>query len=282
MEEENKQIELPEGEPSAENDKVRGSGSLLAAARQKQSKTIEEIANDLNLSVSQIKNIESDQTEGLPEATYVRGYIRSYANLLGLDAEEVLKNYLNPNWQQTNSLIDIPSGIGELEEPRSETGKLIRGFGMLAIILALGAIIFYFMGFKLSSSKPAPITSTLESNNNEVVSEPDGEINLAQDSAALTDQEVLDISSGTPAESAATHNLVFSFQETSWVDIRDESNNRLAYQSYAKGEELIINSGSNLTVFLGNAAGVSVVYNGLDYDISKYKQGVYAKFSIGN
>jgi len=45
MEEENKQIELPEGETKVENEKIRGSGSLLAAARQQQKKTIEEIAD---------------------------------------------------------------------------------------------------------------------------------------------------------------------------------------------------------------------------------------------
>jgi len=64
-----------------------GSGSLLASARKKQNKSVEEIAAELNLSITQIKTIELDQSEGLPEPTYVRGYIRSYARLLGLDAE---------------------------------------------------------------------------------------------------------------------------------------------------------------------------------------------------
>ena len=284
MEEENKQSELPEGEPLAANEPIRGSGSLLAAARQQQKKTVEEIADNLNLSISQIKNIESDQTEGLPEATYVRGYIRSYSKLLGLEPEEVLKNYLNPNWQQSKSLIDMPSGIGELEEPRSETGKLLRGFGLLAIILVLGTGIFYFMGFELSSTKreTAPIQSTIDSNDTVTDIEASEEVSLSQSSADLTDQATLDVNTQALSETVATHNLIFNFQETSWVDIRDINNNRLAYQSYAQGEELRVNSESNLTVFLGNAAGVSVIYNGSNFDISNYTQGVYAKFSIGN
>jgi len=287
MEEKNKQIELPEGEPLVGKEKARGSGSLLSIARLEQKKTIEEVANDLNLSVDQIKKIESDQTEGLPEVTYVRGYIRSYAKLVGLDPEVILKSYLNPNWQQTNNLIDIPSGIGEIEEPRSDSGKFFRSLGLLAIVLGLAVILFYFLGlFDSSSSNPQKVTinnsleSNLENNNDSIeVSSSTADI---VDLAVQTNQDTLTVITDAPVEDVAAHRLYFTFQETSWVDIRDESNNRLAYQSYAKGEELEINSESALTIFLGNASGVTVLYNNSDFDITKFKQGVYAKFSIGN
>ena len=288
MEDKNKQIELPEGESLVDKEKTRGSGSLLSAARLEQNKTVEDVANDLNLSVDQINKIESDQTEGLPEATYVRGYIRSYAKLVGLDPEVILKSYLNPNWQQTNSLIDIPSGIGEIEEPRSDSGRFIRGLGLLAIIVGLGVVLFYFIGFfDSSSSKSQKVTintsfeNNLEKNNGsiEVSDQTEGIV----DSAVQTNQDTLEVKPDVVYENnVVAHKLYFTFQETSWVDVRDENNNRLAYQSYVKGEELEINSESALTIFLGNASGVTVLYNDSDFDITKFTQGVYAKFSIGN
>ncbi|MFT4630835.1 MAG: cytoskeleton protein RodZ, partial [Dinoroseobacter sp.] len=90
MEDKQKQSDVPS------LDLQHGSGSMLATARKKQQKTIKEIADELNLSVTQVKLIELDQTDGLPEPTYVRGYIRGYAKLLGLNPDEVLQNYLNP------------------------------------------------------------------------------------------------------------------------------------------------------------------------------------------
>ena len=89
-----------------------GSGSILASAREKQGRAIEEIAEELNLSVSQIKSIELDLSGDLPEPTYVRGYIRAYAKLLGLNPEDVLQHYANADWQKSSNLNDIPQRIG--------------------------------------------------------------------------------------------------------------------------------------------------------------------------
>ena len=116
----------------------QGSGSLLATQRQKQNRTVEEIADELNLSVTQIRTIELDQSEGLPEPTYVRGYIRAYARLLGMDADTVLDHYLNPNWQRGSRLDDMPRGIGsarEREKPSFFTpGKIVALIVLLSTI----------------------------------------------------------------------------------------------------------------------------------------------------
>ena len=83
------------------------------------------------------------------------------------------------------------------------------------------------------------------------------------------------------AEQIINHELVLNFSQTSWVDIRDAEDKRLAYKSYTKGEELIVSNEGRLNVFIGNAIGVTVKYNGEDYDLTPYREGVYAKFVIG-
>ena len=118
-----------------EQEFVQGSGSILATARKEQQRTIEEIAKELNLSITQVKTIELDQTDGLPEPTYVRGYIRGYAKLLGLNPEEVLRSYLNPNWQQSLSLNDIPRGISNAEEAES---RVITPAKLISFLLLVG------------------------------------------------------------------------------------------------------------------------------------------------
>jgi len=281
MEEQNKQIEVEQKE-------VLGSGSLLAEARKSQNKTVEEIAQELNLSVSQIKTIELDQSEGLPEPTYVRGYIRSYAKLLDLDVEQVLEHYLNPNWQKSTSLDDMPKGIGNTDEPvinryiSITPPKLIVSLALIISFLFLWytGLLGDLFGVK-RGTEVIPIS---------VSQEPSDIQTNDVDVASVNESLVSDLNQTEEQQSAAVaepidkvlHELTLNFSQTSWVDIRDANDNRLAYKSYAAGEKLDVSSEDKLSVFLGNAEGVSAVYNGDELDISSYREGVYAKFVLGN
>jgi cytoskeleton protein RodZ len=263
---------------------TQGSGSILAAARKQQQKTIEDIAGELNLSVTQVKTIELDQTDGLPEPTYVRGYIRGYAKLLGLNPEEVLKSYLNSNWQQSTSLNDIPRGIGNAEESDTRFLTPMKLIGFLALLG--GLVFFWYTGLFDELIKPQSTVSqtspqaTVDDSDvaiidsidlADIVDEPEGD-------AVATD---VDLGANSSTEEADVINeLTFSFSETSWVDIRDDKDERLAYKSYVAGEDLTVESTSNLSVFVGNAAGVSVKLNGQDFDLAPHREGVYAKFII--
>lgn len=284
MEDKNKQLE-------AEQVDVRvGSGSLLASARKKQNKTVEEIAGELNLSVSQIKTIELDQSEGLPEPTYVRGYIRSYAKLLGLDAEKILESYLNPNWQKSSSLDDMPKGIATSDTNnlggKSSSAKVIIVLVFLSVLAFLwfSGLLNDFLGLKSNSTlTPASQTETLVPDVNSVGAESQP---VADSGNALnpteTDSAVLASGVDKTSEPAViSNNLTLTFSQTSWVDIRDSDDKRLAYKSYSAGEELNVSSDQRLNVFLGNAEGVNATYNGQAYDISPYREGVYAKFTLG-
>ena len=298
-----------------------GSGSLLAAARKKQNKSVEEIAAELNLSITQIKTIELDQSEGLPEPTYVRGYIRSYARLLGLDAEQVLKNYLNPNWQKSSSLDEIPKGIANADEIKGKgfftLGKVVAIFLLFSVVAFLwfsglfssfdspdaggneptlqvekpllnSSIVSAESATKLESKSEASSepSSSVSSNENSVSESADGaqlttgvnQQNSEDDTQSVASSDENKAVNNEPKEA---HNLVLNFVETCWVDIRDSNDKRLAYKSYYAGDELSVSNDERLIVFLGNADGVKATYNGEPFDMSSYREGVYAKFSLG-
>ena len=69
----------------------QGPGLVFIQAREALSITQAETADVLNLSVSVIKALESNDDSVLPERVYVNGYIRSYAKLLGLAAEPLIQ-----------------------------------------------------------------------------------------------------------------------------------------------------------------------------------------------
>ena len=55
--------------------------------------TLDEVADALNLRPAVIQGLENDHYEEVPVPAYRRGYLRSYAQLLGIDDRQVLDAY---------------------------------------------------------------------------------------------------------------------------------------------------------------------------------------------
>ncbi len=285
----------------------RGSGAMLAAARKAQNKSIEEIADELNLSLTQLRTIELDQSEGLPEPTYVRGYIRSYAKLLGLNPEDVLNHYLDKNWQRSANLDDMPRGISDSE---ASSGGFLSPGKVIAVLVLAGLLAFFWFsgGFSgLSRDEARYDEASLESLDSSEPSEVSSESGLSENSTVNSEgtapDAVSDVIDSSESEAQSISNeptndpapavepapsvvdtqtrVVLTFTETSWVDIRDEAQNRLAYRSYPVGETLDVAAEGALSVLIGNAKGVNMTLNGEPYDLSQHTRGVYAKFSVG-
>jgi len=60
-------------------------GITLAAAREEQQRSLESVAADLHLQPEVVRAIENGDEAKVPAPTFLRGYVRSYARLLGLD-----------------------------------------------------------------------------------------------------------------------------------------------------------------------------------------------------
>ena len=71
-------------------DSHKSPGIRLQTRRLKNEWSIEDVAADLNLRIEVIAALEADDYSKLPERTYVRGYLRAYARLLGIHEEDVL------------------------------------------------------------------------------------------------------------------------------------------------------------------------------------------------
>lgn len=63
-------------------------GSLMRIAREKAGLSIQQLANGMNLSQKQIMALESDDLSALPSATFVRGFVRNYARIVGCDPSQ--------------------------------------------------------------------------------------------------------------------------------------------------------------------------------------------------
>lgn len=61
-------------------------GAMLAAQRQKKGWSVEQVASLVKLAPRQIQAIEADNYAALPGLAVARGFVRSYAKVVGLDA----------------------------------------------------------------------------------------------------------------------------------------------------------------------------------------------------
>jgi cytoskeleton protein RodZ len=68
-------------------------GRRLAQAREARELTIEKVADALHLDVRTVKALERDDRAALPSPIFVKGYLRGYAALVGLPAEELVSEY---------------------------------------------------------------------------------------------------------------------------------------------------------------------------------------------
>lgn len=67
-------------------------GARLAEARAALKLSAADVARQLKLSVAQVEALENGQFDSLPGPVFVRGFIRNYARLVKLDADELLRD----------------------------------------------------------------------------------------------------------------------------------------------------------------------------------------------
>jgi cytoskeletal protein RodZ len=68
-------------------------GRRLAIAREARKLTIQKVADSLHLDVRMVEALERDDQAALPSPIFVKGYLRGYAGLVGLPAEELVSEY---------------------------------------------------------------------------------------------------------------------------------------------------------------------------------------------
>ncbi len=68
-------------------------GSHLKATRKELGFTLEEVAEETKIAIYVLRAMEADRWDTLPAEVFIKGFLRSYAEVLGLDPQEVLERY---------------------------------------------------------------------------------------------------------------------------------------------------------------------------------------------
>lgn len=299
--------------------KPSGPGQLLQSTRTELGFSTREISDELRLSPSQIRALEEEDYESLPGSTYVRGYLRSYARLLNLVEEEVLEAYDkssggDPEVEAVNlaSVKRIKSGDKATKGLVAITLLVVVG---LAVVWWQGRKEYDPSRFELTSDssqenkKVEPERET--SSQAEVSANVVGNVKTitAQQTPAEKNKSVAVVAkvkkpipdspgpkpdniSNKPPEKKVVANsatvgelkletIVLFFDKGSWADVRDVNNKRLLYRAVSQGQVVELKGRPPFKLFIGNADGVRMEYQGSPYDLSVHITGVFARFMLG-
>lgn len=116
-------------------------GEHLSHIRVKKGIDLAQVSKDLAIPLKSLQALEKDDYKVLPEATFIRGFIRAYAKYLQVDAQPLIQNfdrlYTEITGQATeNSLTDSPLQV---------KGKLVQskkmGFSKTVVLKPIGYLI---------------------------------------------------------------------------------------------------------------------------------------------
>ncbi|MBN1412433.1 MAG: helix-turn-helix domain-containing protein [Spirochaetales bacterium] len=126
-------------------------GDRLRKARENKKYTLEQVARDTHITRKYLEALERGDLSQFPGETYLIGFLRSYADYLGIDQEEIIAQYKNYKIQEQ------PIPIAELlNPPRLSKWGVIGGSILGGLIVAGIVLILYFTVF--SGHKEAPKT----------------------------------------------------------------------------------------------------------------------------
>ena len=123
--------------------KNKSVGSLLRQARLAQKGKLPEISENLRISHEHLKALEEDDVNGLPGLAYAVGFIRSYADHLGLDAEVLIAQYKS----QTSGM---SSG---LDFPITEEDYELPSFILVSGLVVVSTIAYLFWAFLIDAEE---------------------------------------------------------------------------------------------------------------------------------
>lgn len=155
MSKENTVKELPE------DIEVIGPGQMLAEAREKIGLSQQQVADKLNFRVSLVKDIEADAFDRSLPTTFNRGYLKNYAKLVDISADEVLAGFEMLNVAQKQGA-EMQSFSKQTEKQTENNIVMWISYLILAFLIG-STILWWLQDSKQTTSVKSSNTPTQDS-----------------------------------------------------------------------------------------------------------------------
>ena len=290
-------------------------GTLLTNARTAMALSQADVAEQINLPKRIIQAIETDDYDNLPEPTYIRGYLRNYARIVGINDEGLAKLYLDQH--HCEPVIEVNRRSKQSYDP----AILWSSVAVLSILVGL-VVTWWFdvnqipeQGVELVSneveiygdntdrslldkslaggdqdseikvSKERLVTGTT-SKSNVSLSETGQSVAGSTGTVTADQQQAMEEASQNPTLVTSvdgTPVLTVTYVEKSWTEIIDADSKTLIQGLIEPGVVRNLSGKPPFEVFLGNSPGVVIEVNGHYFDHSQYsRSNRTARFQVSN
>lgn len=268
-------------------------GERLLVARLERNISIAEIAKELHISEQKVEALECNDLEALGAQVFAKGYIRKYAQMVGVEADEIIGDY------DELAAADAQPVLKARPRPRREMspGPWIA----VIVLLIIAATVYWVISdrpelFSLSDQELDAPVSEAPSQDSTVI------IELRDDAAGLTEAATdaaaqIPAVADAPVEEAETVvpqvqpdvasaaddgelKLLLTFNGDCWTEISDGGGRRLYFGQGREGRTIELSGVAPFNVLFGNASQVTLQVNGLPYDVGPVDRLGRARFTI--
>jgi cytoskeleton protein RodZ len=289
-------------------------GDILRSAREHYGQSLVDIEKALRIRASQIHAIEKNNYEKLPGRVYVIGFVRSYAEYLGLNPDRMVNLYKSQMSGQSTKQHHFPAAASESRIP----DKYVLATCIVLIVGLVATWSIMHQHSKTQDLKDIPVTQPVKieskaeakvENNFSIMQSsqmgphlpssphaipakvPESQVTSLAPQADITDasaSSIAQIPEQTPAEpqvasaQIAEEKPVISLEivQDSWVEIRDSSGQKLVSRILKKGEAYTLKDREDLYISIGNAAGVKIALSGQSLGVMGKEAQVIRNFPI--
>jgi len=283
-------------------------GQQLRSARESSGMTTTDVARALKLGLNQVEALEADDWASLPGKTIIRGFVRNYARLLGLDSGRLmseLDGLVLPLAPELKMSTGTPVKFSQ--ETKSDQHDYIRVFSGFVILVL--AILAYFLvppdlwqstvsaiknialSHKVAEKTELPAVSVEPVQENVVVPRVENIPVAADKVAAIPNPLELDpqvVAAPEPAPQpepvvsppAEDVSLNFNFKQAAWLEVRDRTGKVLLSQLNQAGSQRLIDGEPPYSLIIGNAGHVELRYKGKQIDLSKRSKDDVARLTL--
>ncbi|HEY9801838.1 MAG TPA: RodZ family helix-turn-helix domain-containing protein [Leptolyngbyaceae cyanobacterium] len=251
----------------AQEQQLEEISKYLLQVRQEKGIRIEEVAAKTNIRLYFLQALDAGKFSELPEPVYVQGFIRRYADILGLDGQALAKSF-NPTvpgiqefrHQETEYINKRPN----IRIPLFVPLILFIAGAAIALVYALNPKLITQSFAKQNSAATAPIQadpSPLTATPPAVT--PDSTVTNSQNSTPSPTTAVVNSPTATPSAENnpnAPVAVTLQLQGNSWLQVKADGKTEFIGE-LSKGDRKTWTAKKQLTVRSGNAGAVLISVN---------------------
>ena len=287
-----------------------GPGQLLRNAREQLGWTREQVASRIHLRLTLIAAIEADTYDKHTSHTFIRGYLRAYAKLVGIPEETILAAYEKLGLTPPDN-IDMQSFSRRSRQQANDSRLKVVTWLVILVLIGLSVAGWWQSTARRSAGDDALAATEMSAtvNTPEANVAPAVEVTepvlpaasdavstqvvvsgatatlpvVATDASAAVPTDVsgaVSTAESTTTEPAKAPQLKMSFTADCWLDVKDANGKTLFSGLKKANDELVLEGPEPLRFIIGAPMAVNLEYQGKSFDMSRYNNGRTARFSL--